>query len=66
CDQALAEVQYLPKNAALIETAGSIATLKFVRRHPGAVEIGKIPDMPVKTALSRAKVAFNCPGPAGS
>ena len=43
---------------ALIESANCKRVLQFVKRHPGAVEIGAIPEFPIMLTLSRMLIAW--------
>jgi hypothetical protein len=43
---------------ALIESANCKKVLQFVKRHPGAVEIGAIPEFPIMLTLSRMLIAW--------
>ena len=60
CIQALDMTGEFIPSPALIETAHCRRTLGFVRKNPGAVEIGAIPEFRMGTALARGWWAWRC------
>jgi hypothetical protein len=60
CIQALDMAGEFIPSPALIETAHCRRTLGFVRKNPGAVEIGAIPEFRIGAALARGWWAWRC------
>ena len=60
CIQALDMTSDFIPSPALIETAHCRRTLGFVRKNPGAVEIGAIPEFRIGAALARGWWAWRC------
>jgi len=60
CIQALDMTRDFIRSPALIETAYCRRTLEFVRKNPGAVEVGAIPEFRIGAALARGWLAWRC------
>ena len=60
CTQALDMSGDFMPSPALIETAHCRRVLRFVRKNPGAVEIGAIPEFRIGAALARGWLAWRC------
>ncbi|MDG0985144.1 MAG: squalene/phytoene synthase family protein [Planktomarina sp.] len=60
CIQALDMSGDIVPSPALIETAHCRRVLRFVRKNPGAVEIGAIPEFRIGAALARGWLAWRC------
>ena len=60
CIQALDMTGDVIRSPAQIETAHCRRVLRFVVKHPGAVEIGAIPEFRIGTALARGWLAWRC------
>ena len=60
CTQALEMTGDFIRSPALIETAYCRRTLEFVRKNPGAVEVGAIPEFRIGATLARGWLAWRC------
>ena len=60
CIQALDMSGDIVPSPALIETAHCRRVLRFVRKNPGAAEIGAIPEFRIGAALARGWLAWRC------
>ena len=58
--QALDMTRNFIRSPALIETAYCRRTLEFVRKNPGAVEVGAIPEFRIGATLARGWLAWRC------